>query len=248
MDSSPIAAPSRLSYDWSEHPEIDCSKPLDLLKHIGGNPIAVIAGRAKVRPGDYDTLVKWLTTAYGYAEEYGVPQIPPKERPQFEKFIAGAKPLIARIDKTHPRTVDTRRLADGQSRVVIDAKFTSRQFIKAMPPTEQALPMIEPAIVVGVSDAAKLKDAFHEFYTVADDFVELAKSVDDKHDIPADFKIQRPKEFNLKQGKLWGYALPAEAGVDTRVMPNAGAFRQRGRALHEQAARRSGSSAKASRR
>ncbi len=83
------------SYDWSEHPEIDCSKPLDLLKHIGGNPIAVIAGRAKVQPGDYDMLVKWLTTAYGYAEEYGVPQIPPKECPQFDKFIAGAKPLIA---------------------------------------------------------------------------------------------------------------------------------------------------------
>ncbi len=57
---------------------------------------------------------------------------------------------------------------------------------------------------------------------MADDFLELAKSIDDKHDIPADFKIQRPKEFNLRQGKLWGYALPAEAGVDTRVMPNAG--------------------------
>jgi hypothetical protein len=84
------------------------------------------------------------------------------------------------------------------------------------------MPMIEPAIVLGVSDAAKLKDAFHEFYSVADDFVELMKSVDDKHDIPKDFKLQRPKEFNTRNGKLWGYALPAEAGIDTRVMPNAG--------------------------
>jgi hypothetical protein len=208
-------------YDWSEHPEIDFSKPLDLLKHVGGNPIAVVVGRAKVRPGDYDMLVKWLTTAYRYAEEYGVPQIPPKERPHFDKFVAGAKPLLARVDKTI-RDLLMPALADGQTALVIDAKLTSRQFIKSLPPTEQPMPMIEPAIVVGVSDAAKLKDAFKEFSSVADDFVDLMKSVDYKHALPADLKIPRPKEFNLKSGKVWGYTLPAEAGVDTRVMPNAG--------------------------
>ena len=47
-------------YDWSEHPELDSSKPLDLLKHVGGNPIAVLVGRSKVSPDGYDLLVKWI--------------------------------------------------------------------------------------------------------------------------------------------------------------------------------------------
>jgi hypothetical protein len=209
------------TYDWSEHPEIDCSKPLDILKHVGGNPVVVLAGRGKYRPEDYEILVKWIRTGYRYAEEYGVPQIPPKERPDFDKFMTGVKPLVARLDKTL-RESFMPALADGQSALVIDAKLTSRQFLKNVPPTEQAMPMIEPAIVLGVSDAAKLKDAMHEFYAIADDAVEMAKSMDDKHEIPKDFKILRPKEFNLKAGKLWGYQLPAEAGVDSRVMPNAG--------------------------
>jgi hypothetical protein len=101
-----------------------------------------------------------------------------------------------------------------------------------MPPTEQAMPMIEPAIIVGVSDSAKLKEAFGQLYSAADDFVDALKAADEikgnipggvKGDtIPKDFKIPRPKEYNLKVGKLWGYQLPAEAGVDSRVMPNAG--------------------------
>jgi hypothetical protein len=209
------------SYDWSEHPEFDGSKPLDLLKHIGGNPIAVVAGRGKVRPEDYDTLVKWVRTGYRYFEDYGVPEMKPIDRDHVNKIMTGAKPLAARIDKTIRESLIP-SLADGQTAVVIDAKLTSRRFLKTMPPTEEPMPMIEPALVLGVSDAEKLKTAVHEFYAVADDFLEVIRSVDDKHEIPKDFKIERPKEFNAPNGKVWGYVLPAEAGVDTKVVPNAG--------------------------
>jgi hypothetical protein len=212
------------AYDWSDHPEIDCSKPLDILKHVGGNPIAVIAGRSKVSPAGYDMLVKWLRTAYHYGDEYGAPQMPPKERRQFNDLMEQVKPLVARLDKA-TRDSLLPALADGQTALVIDAKLTSRQFIKTLPATEQPLPMLEPAIVIGVSDAAKLKAAFAEYYAAADEFVEAIKVIDqkdEKHDIPKDFKIPRPKEFNLRQGHVYGYALPAEAGVDSRVLPNAG--------------------------
>jgi len=84
--------------------------------------------------------------------------------------------------------------------LVIDAKLTSQQFIKSLPPTEQALSMLEPAIIVGVIDAAKLKAAFAEYFAVADGFVEAIKSMDDKHEFPKDFKMLRPREFNLRLG------------------------------------------------
>ena len=213
-----------VTYDWSDYPEMDCSKPLGLLKHVGGRPIAVLVARSTVDTGGYDLLVKWIRVADRYVEEYAVPQMPPDGREKFDQVMPGIKSLAARLDKT-TRKLLLPALADGQSALVLDAKLTSRQFLKALPPTEQPLPMFEPAIVLGVSNAAKLKAAFAEYYDAADDFVEVIKAIDakDKHpEIPKDFKLPRPKVYNRPAGTIYGYALPKEAGVDGKVMPNAG--------------------------
>jgi len=207
------------TYDWSEQRDLDSSKPLDLLKHIGGNPIAVLVGRSKVSPEGYDMLVKWMGIGYRYVEEYALPQMKPKDRAEFDKVFTQVKPLLGRLDKA-TRDLLIPALADGQTGLVIDAKLTSQQFIKALPPTKQALTMIEPAIVVGVSDADKLKRAFKEYYAVADDFVEVLKGIETS-EVPKDFKIPRPRVYNLRLGTAYGYALPRALGVDTRVFPNA---------------------------
>ncbi len=207
------------NYDWTEHPELDSSKPLDLLKHIGGNPIAAVVGRSKVSLEGYDLLIKWIGVGYRYVEKYALPQMKPKERAEFDKVFAQVKPLLARLDKTTRQELIP--ALDGQTALVIDAKLTSSQFLKALPPTDVALPMFEPALVFGVSDAAALKRAFTEYYSVADDFVEVLKGVD-KSEVPKDFKIPRPRVFRLKLGTAYAYALPAEWGVDTKVLPNAG--------------------------
>lgn len=213
-----------VSYDWSENPDLDCSKPLGLLKHVGGNPIAMIVGRSKVDTQGYDLLVKWIGAGYRYFEEYAVPQMPPDVRKRYDEFMPRLKPLAARLDKT-TRELLIPALADGQTALVLDAKLTSRQFLKTLPPTEQPLPMIEPAIVVGVSDAAKLKDAFKEYYAIADDVMGTVKAIDakEKHpEIPKDFELPRPKVYNRPAGTIYGYPLPKEAGVDGKIMPNAG--------------------------
>jgi hypothetical protein len=207
-------------YDWSEHPELDSSKPLDLLKHVGGSPIAAIVQRSKASPEGYDLLVKWIGIGYRYVEEYGLPKLEAKERAEFDKVFAKVKPLLGRLDKT-TRDLLIPALADGQAGLAIDAKFTSRQFIKALPATEKPMPMLEPAIIIGVSDAAKLKQAFSEYYAVADDFVDVLKGLE-KSDVPKDFKIPRPEVRTTRQGTVYGYRLPAEWGVDGRVYPNAG--------------------------
>ena len=86
-------------YDWSEHPELDSSKPLDLLKHVGGDPIAVLIGRSKNSPEGYDVLVKWIGVGQRYFEEYAIPQIKaemkPKEQAEFDKVYAAVKPCCA---------------------------------------------------------------------------------------------------------------------------------------------------------
>ena len=86
------------------------------------------------------------------------------------------------------------------------------------------------AIVVGVSDAAKLKQAFAEYYAVADDFVEVLKGIE-KSEVPKDFKIPRPASTTSAWAPPMATALPAEWGVDSRVLPNAGRVGEGGRAL-----------------
>jgi hypothetical protein len=41
-------------------------------------------------------------------------------------------------------------------------------------------------------------------------------------EIPKDFKLPRPKVYNRPAGTIYGYALPKEAGMDGKVLPNAG--------------------------
>jgi hypothetical protein len=207
-------------YDWSEHPDLDSSKPLDLLKHVGGTPIAVFVGRTKVSPEGYELLVKWIGVGYRYFEEYGLPQMNPQQRARFDKISAQVKPLVARVDKaTHDLLIPA--LADGQSGFVLDAQLTSTQFIKALPATEKPMPMLEPAIVMGVSNADMLRKAFTEYYAVADDLVAVLKGIEESA-IPKDFKLQHPRVYNLSVGTAYGYPLPAEWGVDTHIQPNAG--------------------------
>jgi hypothetical protein len=180
----------------------------------------VLVGRTKGSVEGYDLLVKWIGIAHRYVEEYGIPQLPSKDREEFEKVSVEVKPLLDRLNKA-TRDLLIPALADGQSGLVFDAKLTSQQFIKALPPTPQTLPMLEPAIVVGVTDAAKLKQAFEEYYAVADAFVEILKGLK-KSEIPKDFKIPRPRVYNIRRGTAYGYRLPVQWGVDTHVLPNAG--------------------------
>jgi len=74
----------------------------------------------------------------------------------------------------------------------IDAKLTSQQFIKSLPPTEQA------AVDARTGDhrrrhrRGETQGGLAEYFAVADGFVEAIKSMDDKHEFPKDFKMLGP--------------------------------------------------------
>ena len=158
------------SYDWGEHPTLDGSKPLTLLQHVGGDPILAIVGRGKVSASGWNTFVKWVNVGYGYFEDFAVPQMPPKEREVYNQIIVKLKPLGKQIDKA-TRDMLIPALADGQAAFVLDAKLQSRQFIAVLGATEKPLPMIEPAVVYGISDLKLLMKAMDEYAAVVKEFV-----------------------------------------------------------------------------
>jgi hypothetical protein len=205
-------------YDWSDHKTRDGSKPLTILNHVGGNPLVVVAGRNKIDPNAWPQFVRWAKLGHGYFEEFGVPQLPAESKQQYQQFLKAAKPLLARFDDATSKLL-LPALADGQVAFVIDAKLSSKQWHNNFPPSPVALPIPEPALVVGVSDADKLQKAFGEYRTVVNGLlVELRKV---NQDIP-EFQLPGPQSRKLKGGGMtYFYPLPAELGLDKRLVPNA---------------------------
>jgi hypothetical protein len=208
------------SYDWSENAELDASKPLWLLEHVGGSPILAVVNRTKVSVENYDLLAKWLRVGYRYAEKYALPLVPRAQRAKVEQLLSRAVPLMRELDETN-RKMLLPSLADGQVGFVLDTKLTSKRYLANLPATEKALPMLEPALVFGVSDRELLEKAVARYWKIANGLVDAVREVQEDA-IPADFKIPAAAKSKIPGGTMYAYALPAQWGVDAKILPNAG--------------------------
>jgi hypothetical protein len=204
-------------YNWSEHPTVDGSKPLTLLNHVGGNPIFAAVARAKYSPDAYPKLVKWLRTGWTYVDELVVPQLDGDQKEKFQRFMKVATPLLKRLDETTGQLL-LPSLAEGQVGFVLDAQIASKQWFIAMPGADKPLPMLEPALVLGVSDSAKLEKAFTDYRALANDVITEIRKVESN--VP-EFKIPPPQTKKLKAGTMYFYPIP-EIGLDKKILPNAG--------------------------
>jgi hypothetical protein len=103
---------------------------------------------------------------------------------------------------------------------VLDAKISSEQWHKSMPPAKEPLPMLELGVVVGVSDAELLKKAFGEYFAVANAL--LAGAHEKAPDEVPPLKIPPPQTHDLGAGMAYFYLLPKELGLDKKLNPVAG--------------------------
>lgn len=206
-------------YNWSRNLNVDASRRLGLLDHLGGAPLGAVVGRSKVSPQQYELLVKWVQKAFAYVDKLAVPQLKEEDRQQYEKALAVLKPLLARWNKT---TVEKLlpALADGQTALVFDGKLTSKRWFAGWPETQAALPMAELAVVFGVSDAALLEQAMSDYLAIVDEGIAGFHALNPQ-EIP-EFKIPRPTSQTTSDGRTFSYPLPAELGVDPQIVPNAG--------------------------
>jgi hypothetical protein len=203
-------------YDWSQNPSADASKPLTLLNHVGGDPLIAVVARGKSSPNDYAEMVQWLKVIYGWAEELALPKLPDDQKDKYKQVFKAIQPLLKRLDEATGKML-VPALADGQAGFVLDAKLTSKQWFPAMPPAAKPLPMLEPALLVGVSDPDLLVKAFTEYRSIAND---LAKEVRKIKEEAGEFEIPPPKMSKIKGGTMYAYPLPAHWGVE-KLLPNA---------------------------
>jgi hypothetical protein len=206
------------TYDWSQNPQLDATKPLTILNHLGGAPLVAVAGRSKPAPENYDLLVKWLKKANGYFEEFVLPRLDDNQKALYDQVAKIVHPLLERLDRT-TRSLLLPAMADGQSAFVVDSKLHSKQWHPVMPASDRELPMLEPAIVIGVSDSGKLRKAFSEYRTIVN---ELIAEIHKLNPMVPDFQIPEPETRKVKAGEIFYFPLPEELGLDKQLLPNAG--------------------------
>lgn len=207
-------------YSWGSTGDLDASKPLGLLDHVGGNSLFGLVSRQKVNMQHYDLLIKWVKIGYGYVKDYVLPTLSAKDKEKTQKFFGTAIPLVERLDKVN-REMLFPALADGQLGLVVDAKLTSDHFAKPLPATEKPMPMVNPALVLGVSDAKLLVKAMGQYREIANGLIDAARQIEG-NDIPPGFAIPEPKVSETSSGKIYSFALPAELGADPQIVPNFG--------------------------
>lgn len=207
------------AYDWTKYPQRDGSKPLTLLNHAGGDPLLVVAGRSKTSPEQYRMAAKLLRLAKEYADVWVQAKADEEDREKYQKVFQALGPLFKRLGEVTEKMLMP-ALAEGQAAFVLDAKLKSKQWINKLPETDQALPLPEPAILVSVSDADKLREAFSQYRSIANQM--LAKLHEVNPDKIPELKIPRAKTTKGKAGTYYAYPLPESWGLDARLAPTAG--------------------------
>lgn len=199
-------------YDRGEFPERDGSQARTLLNHLGGNPILAAVGRSKGALESYQTMSKWLKIAFGHAEPLLVEKLEKEQKEKYDELRKAFLPLLKQLDEVTSKML-LPALADGQAGFVLDAKWTSKQWHPALPPSEKPLPMPELGVLVGVSDSALLEKAMKSYRKIVEDGLAKAREVAPKGEMPA-IKLPAPEVKTVSAGKLYVFHLPKEWQVD----------------------------------
>jgi hypothetical protein len=103
----------------------------------------------------------------------------------------------------------------------VDNKLSARQWVKAMPRADKPLPILEPAMVFGISDPDQLKEAVGNYRKIVNDGLVVARELGAP--IP-EFDLPTPKTKTETWGTLYFYPRPKldAAGVNKQITPLAG--------------------------
>jgi hypothetical protein len=209
------------AYDHGKHAGLDGSKPLTLLDHLGGDPLVAVAARGKVSVKDYEEGVKKIKKAYGQLDEIAKDKLTGEDKERYEKGKADFLPLLERLNETTAKLF-LPALADGQCALVLDAKWKSKRWSKAMPELETAMPGPEIGLVFGVSNAESLRKAMAEYRVIVNDALAKIRTWPGAEKFAGDFQIPEPKSLKEREMSLYFYPLPEEWGIDSQISPTAG--------------------------
>ena len=207
------------AWNWSRNQPFDGDRRLDLLEHVGGAPLAVLAARIKSDRAAFDAAVEIAAAAWQLGLRHGRPSMDDDERKSFDALAERLTPFAARL-VTALREKVIASLADGQIALVLDAKGRAAKPQRRLPSSAEPLPIVEPGIVLPVADPKLFKDGLNDLFALADEFTEAVRELDPRA-MPETYRIPEPDRAKSDGGSVWSWAL-ANAGLDEQIRPAIG--------------------------
>jgi hypothetical protein len=204
------------SYDYATSPRDLGPKPLTIVDQLGGSPLIAIAGVTHDPTPGYREMVKWLKILYGHVEGTAKEMFPDAWQ-QFEQGFEMVLPFLKRFDEITGNQFFP-ALGEGESALVVDAKWTSKQWYKDLDQGGQDLPLLEVGFVRTVKDSAKLLTALGGYRELVNDILDKAKQFGAQ--VP-EGGLPKPESKKVAGGTLYFWPIPP-VGQDPQVQPNLG--------------------------
>lgn len=204
------------AWNWAKNLPIDGSKRLELLEHAGGAPLGAVVFRAKSDPSRLDDLVSWADMGWKFFSKYLLAKQGDDAREKVEEIDEHLVPLGEKFVGIL-RTKIVPATADGQIGLVLDAKARTKRPQAALPEAAEPLPLVEPAIVLGLDDAKLFREGLSDIFALTDELVDAVREVS-PDGVPADYRIPDPEKSKLDKGSVWSWKLD-KSGIDEQVRP-----------------------------
>ena len=206
-------------WDWSKNLPFDGSKRLGLLEHTGGAPLAAAAFRVKNDPSQFEDFSSWVDMGWSFFLKYLVPKADEDDQEKIEEVDEHLAPLGSKFIGI-VRTKILPALADGQMAFVIDGKSSTKRLHQSLPSAAEPLPLVEPAIVLGLADPKLFREGMSDLFELADEVVDAVREMNPDA-LPAEYRVPEPVKNKVEGGTLWSYPL-ANSGLDEKVQPSIG--------------------------
>ncbi len=207
------------AWDWTRNRPFDGSKRLDLLEHAGGAPLGAVVFRVKNDPQQFEDVVSWGGMAWRFFTKYLVGKIGDAGHEKVSLVEKHFGPLVDKLLGTM-RSKLLPALADGQIGLVLDAKSRTKRLQASLPEASDALPLTEPAIMLGIDDPKLFREGLSDLFSLGDDLVDAVREID-PDSVPADYRIRDPEKTKVDAGTVWTWSLE-KSGLDEQIRPTIG--------------------------
>lgn len=204
------------SWSWSENLFLDASKRLELLEHVGGAPLAAIVYRTKTDSTLFEELVSLGGMIVNFSEKYLVSKASEDDQEKFQTFSKTFGPLVEKLTDIFRKNI-LPSMKDGQVGLVLDSKSKVTRLHKELPASDEPLPLLEPAIVIGLSDAKLFREGLSDLFVLADDLVTAVQKMDG-NTVPKNYKIPEPEKTKIANGTVWSFNID-KSGIDSQIQP-----------------------------
>ena len=151
-----------------------------------------------------------------FSEKYLVSKASEDDQEKFQTFSKTFGPLVEKLtDIFREKLLPS--MKDGQVGLVLDSKSKVTRLHKELPASDEPLPLLEPAIVVGLSDAKLFREGLSDLFVLADDLVTAVQKMDG-NTVPENYKIPEPEKTKIANGTVWSFNID-KSGIDSQIQP-----------------------------